>query len=284
VVLLALKVAIWAYGRQPTASRKDNNATVATDKSRLISTTTIPTATTKKTNDDDHDPNDVWAQRRKQGIAAASFHGTKPELQTDQKPFGSSYYYAHNHSSAKGGYSDGLTMEDFTMNRPRLLSSPSSAFIASNNKENDTVRSAAGESTEADAIQTALTNTPVPVAPAVRGPPDKRVLTICKYLVDDPTDTTASPAVIRIDQLPGLISTADPVAWSTVTVAEVTAKITETKGLLVVVRTVTDTDKGSSSSCDYKLHIPVLKLHGEVVSVETVLKPGKRLLVKLHRR
>jgi len=37
-------------------------------------------------------------------------------------PFSSSYYYAHNNSANIGGYSDGLRMEDYTMNHPRLLS------------------------------------------------------------------------------------------------------------------------------------------------------------------
>jgi len=38
------------------------------------------------------------------------------------RPFGSSYYYAHNNLKATGGYKDGLRTEDYVMNQPRLLS------------------------------------------------------------------------------------------------------------------------------------------------------------------
>lgn len=44
----------------------------------------------------------------------------------DEKPFQSSYYYAHNHLKKTGGYSDGLKAEDYQMNEPKLLKKTSS--------------------------------------------------------------------------------------------------------------------------------------------------------------
>jgi hypothetical protein len=62
----------------------------------------------------------AWEERRQRGIPAASSHVKQDAAAS--KPFGSSYYYAHNSTRSKGGYADGLRMEDYTMNGPRLLS------------------------------------------------------------------------------------------------------------------------------------------------------------------
>ena len=71
------------------------------------------------TNDPPLDFKDVWGERRKRGITASSSGGKQS---AQDRPFESSYYYAHNNPNAKGGYKDGLRMEDYTMNGPRLLS------------------------------------------------------------------------------------------------------------------------------------------------------------------
>jgi hypothetical protein len=70
------------------------------------------------TNSHDGTLKDIWEERRRNGTLSSNSGKTNP----GNKPFGSSYYYAHNNPNATGGYKDGLRMEDFTMNQPRLLS------------------------------------------------------------------------------------------------------------------------------------------------------------------
>lgn len=62
--------------------------------------------------------NNPWQERLKRGIS----HASTLKRDSHEKPFKSSYYYAHNNPQSKGGYKDGLRMEDYTMNQPRLLS------------------------------------------------------------------------------------------------------------------------------------------------------------------
>ncbi|KAI2512399.1 hypothetical protein MHU86_2061 [Fragilaria crotonensis] len=64
-------------------------------------------------------------QLKTSGRNASAMDPQKEKIQktdSDGKPFGSSYYYAHNSLRKTGGYTDGLRMEDFQMETPRLLS------------------------------------------------------------------------------------------------------------------------------------------------------------------
>jgi hypothetical protein len=264
VLVAALPIAIWAYRRQSpvqeTSSSKDKpNASKLANTSRedflsaSESESSAPDAT-----------KDVWADRRKKGIAAASSHGVKT-ASADEKPFRSSYYYAHNNPGANGGYSDGLNMEDFTMNGPRLLSRSGTPQDMQNTEVSPEVEPAATAPTPIPSSTDSVKSKPAT--------PEKRTLVIGRFGWDDPGDS-GGVANIRIDQLPGVTSTDAAVSWRDVTVSDASAEITKGGGLLVIVRT--------TSEFDYKLHIP--RLYGEVTSVKTIIKPQKRLLVRLYKK
>jgi hypothetical protein len=266
VLVAAWLLAIWAYQRQSsvkeTSSSRDErnpsklaNASGREDSSASeIESSSPPTDATK----------DVWADRRQKGIAAASSHGVKTALANNEKPFKSSYYYAHNNPGAKGGYSDGLNMEDFTMNGPRLLSRSGTPLVSQEDRKNPKV----------DPVATEPASIP-PSAKSVKSKPatpEKTTLLIARYLWDDPGDSSGV-ANIRIEQLPGVPST-EQVSWKDALVSETSAEITGDGGLLVIIRTTSD--------FDYKLLIP--RLYGDVTSVKTIVKPQKRLVVRLYKK
>jgi hypothetical protein len=262
VLVAALPIAIWAYRRQSpvkeTSLSKDKpNASKLANTSRedFVSASEIESSASDATKD-------VWADRRKKGIAAASSHGVKT-ASADEKPFRSSYYYAHNNPGANGGYSDGLNMEDFTMNGPRLLSRSGTPLVSQEDVQ----------SPEEEPVATAPASIPSSAAKAKPATPEKRTLVIGRFGWDDPGDDSGV-ANIRIDQLPGVTSTDAAVSWRDVIVSDASAEITKGGGLLVIVRT--------TSEFDYKLHIP--RLYGEVTSVKTIIKPQKRLLVRLYKK
>jgi hypothetical protein len=222
---------------------------------------------------------DVWEERRRRGIQAASMH-VKPNVAKEQKPFGSSYYYAHNSTKAAGGYKDGLTMEDFTMNGPRLLTRngqpvddmdlPAASAAPS--------RPIPGPSSSADQ-DAPKSSMPPP-------PPARNVLMITRYLWDDPGQGVGT---IRIDVLPSLQpGDASLIPWSEIRplVTNISAtlipsddrrpKKDEALGLWIEIaaRSATDGD------VRYSLRIP--RLYGPVKQVETMNK-DKRLLIRLYK-
>jgi hypothetical protein len=145
--------------------------------------------------------NDVWEERRRRGIPAASLHVKKDITHKNSKPFGSSYYYAHNSTKTVGGYKDGLTMEDYTMNGPRLLSRNGQP-IDNTNASNITDDS---QPQLENVVLTPSISASIGIATAdasVNQPqPSRRVLAITRYLWDDPGSSTGI-ATIRIDVLP----------------------------------------------------------------------------------
>jgi len=226
---------------------------------------------------------DVWADRLKKGVAPASLNHKRGS--GEEKPFASSYYYAHNNPRTKGGYSDGLRMEDFTMNQPRLLSKKSiSRGSSSDGKsvENEETREKSQEPYKQQSIKTDDTGPPPPPPPPPPVP-RKRILAITKYLWDDPGTGLAT---IRIDQLPGKLSSDPPVAWRDVEIVNVESQLlqpgtegsanTHGQGLLVTVLTP------DSSDFDYRLNIP--RLYGPITEVKAVIKGKRRLLVTLRKK
>ena len=200
--------------------------------------------------------NDVWEERRKRGIAHATTV-QKTDAKKEDKPFGSSYYYAHNSTKNKGGYSDGLRMEDFTMNGPRLLSKGGQADHEIVESE---VEPPAESTSEAISKET-------PLAPSTT------IISknITRYLWDDPGDSKGIGS-IRIDTLPGASSSSDDIDWKDANIQTVSATL-EGKGLLVI---ATDENKK-----EYRLRIQTL--YDTVSEVRTVVKT-KRLLIKLHKQ
>ena len=277
VLALALVAAVWFYRRStPPASSTPKKPTPSTNSKTANNdpSSTLP---------------DVWEERRRKGIQLSSASASADSYQRsyysagEEKPFGSSYYYAHNNPTSKGGYSDGLRMEDYTMNQPRLLSRGGKQVqegggscadsdvrrhdVNSNNNNGASQEAANPEQSESNAkgdkrkkVETS----------AIK--PTKRVLPISRYLWDDPGDSTGM-ATLRIDVLPGKSNTDAPVPWQKIAILDVSAMLSE-GGLVVTVET-------KNNDVDYELRIATL--YGAVDKV-TVKPTSKRLLVKLYKK
>jgi hypothetical protein len=191
---------------------------------------------------------------------------TKKGMNHKDKPFGSKYYYAHNNPNATGGYKDGLRMEDYRMNGPRLLSKngQSASDLMEEIPQND------GRSEKEPALaQPPYTPSRTPTLTV----PDPNVRMITKYLWDDPGDSNGI-ATIRIDVLPGK-TTGEYIDCKDVQIGTVEARLAG-EGLVVKIDA---TQSGFKSM--YQLKIP--KLYGDAADVKAVIKP-KRLLIKIHKK
>lgn len=201
-------------------------------------------------------PKDIWkvGQSTQTGLK-------KPNAAYKGKAFGSKYYYAHNDSNTTGGYKDGLKMEDYRMNGPRLLSKNGLSVI--DNDQNDS-HGAVDEAATAVASES--------VAPTRITAQDPHVKNITKYLWDDPGNAKGI-ATIRVDVLPG-DKLGEFVDVSALTIRDVTATLPG-EGLLAKI-TVGDDDSPS-----YQLKIN--KLYGDAAEVKVVVKP-KKLLLKIYKK
>jgi hypothetical protein len=250
--VLAVTVVACCYSSTFTCSaKKTSTNTTSTIKKPLLTPTGPPPA------------NDVWEERRRRGIAPNS--SSKKEHYSG-KPFGSSYYFAHNSVNAKGGYTDGLRMEDFTMNGPRLLSKNGMSVSA-------TVTEAPEEAKELEPTTSSSAPPTLPAVTPAPPPATSNSTPITKYLWDDPGDASGI-ATIRIDTLPpkGNNTSNLAVPWKDANIVQVTATL-EGEGLLVI---ATDGDKH-----EYRLSIN--RLFDKATQVRTVVKP-KRLLIKIHKQ
>lgn len=188
----------------------------------------------------------IWEERRRNGSTKAEIQRTD----SDGKPFGSSYYYAHNSLRKTGGYTDGLKMEDYQMGTPRLLS-----------------KGAQQPETTGESADTNVPEDPtLPPSKRIVSPKDPSCTPITKYLWDDPGDHKAV-GTIRIDQL------ADDLSWRDADVEDIQLDLKDETCLKVVVRV--------KEGKFYRLHIP--KLYGKVQEVKKVSKTN-RLLIRLYKR
>jgi hypothetical protein len=244
----------------------------------------ISTTNTSHVREVDWPVMDVWEERRRKGIQIVSSSTTISSRRAEDsslrgKPFGSSYYYAHNSQNSTGGYKDGLRMEDYTMNQPRLLSRSTKKMPVVVHLGDDT---AAAEHEEKQVKDEPKKKNPAapqqPNVPSDRGrymaPSTTRIIPISKYLWDDPGDETGV-AIIRIDSLPDHSTDTDvgprrSISWKDIEVEHVSAEL-QGQGLVVIVTT--------KASVDYRLHIA--KLYGAVDTV--TVKAKKRLLVRLQK-
>lgn len=235
--------------------------------------------------------------------------GTAGKKEHEDKPFGSSYYYAHNTPSAAGGYKDGLRTEDYVMNKPRLLSkggkpidddppetepensgAESSTVGVGDSKSGeretedsadgtrDTSRASGGTETGANKAQVASTNDGTKPSPTS--------LPVNRYMWDDdPGDAVSGVsevAKIYIDTLPGRLSTAPPLKWEGAGIkkADVDAVLVgdDGAGLLVRIR------RPAAKDGDPKeYHLYIAKMFGVAESVKTIVK-SKRLIVKITKK
>lgn len=175
------------------------------------------------------------------------------------KPFGSKYYYAHNNPDATGGYKDGLRMQDYTMNGPRLLQKGGKPV------RGDELTISVDNPTESFDVNETNVNRIEPTTTTI---PRLPIRIISKYLWDDPGNAKGI-ATIRIDSLPD--KNGQQVAWMDIKFNEITADL-KGEGLLVKIET---------DECRYQLNIG--KLYGDAADVKTVIKP-KRLMIRIIKK
>jgi len=266
--------------QEQSSKNKSTKPSSSAATSNTASTLTLPASKEikKETTGDHHDDRDVWADRQRKGIAPASLNHRAGA--GEAKPFGSSYYYAHNNPNAKGGYSDGLRMEDFTMNGPRLLSRGGQ----SSDNLTTSRSSSSLQTTESKEETTRIPQENVNTSSKSLRVSRKRTLAVSKYLWDDAGDSKGL-ATIRIDKLPAPSGgTGNMIDWKVVDIVNVKGELVPVDtddsnggdmGLLVQIETAGDVD--------YRLHIP--RLYGQATDVETVIpKSGKRLLVRIRKK
>ena len=192
----------------------------------------------------------------------------------DGKPFGSSYYYAHNNPNAKGGYKDGLRMEDYVMNQPRLLSVDGK--VVDSNVETDTNTTISSES-----ITSPKTTTKTQTSNKKSSNPSilKDSLPINRYLWDDDNLNNDGIAKVLIETLP--TSDNGTITWEDANISknDVKSKIIqnndESCGLLVQI-------VSNNDSVTKKYHLLVPKLHGQVNQIKCIVK-SKRLILKVYK-
>jgi hypothetical protein len=207
-------------------------------------------------------PKNIWEAGKSQGSA-------QEEKAYSDKPFGSKYYYAHNNPDSTGGYKDGLKMEDYRMNGPRLLSKNG---MTVQEEKDDQQRHDANQSSAADSV-TATTSSRSIV------PSDDNVRIITRYLWDDPGDSSGI-ATIRIDVLPDK-RPGEFIEWKDVALENVSASLAG-EGLVVKIITAeVQNDKRATTPLSYRLKIA--KLFGDAADVKCIVKP-KRLLVKIYKK
>lgn len=239
--------------RQSTKSDSSTSTSASTDgakKSSLGAPTATATSTRLKR---------IWEAGKSAGT-------TKKGKDHTDKPFGSKYYYAHNNPNATGGYKDGLKMEDYQMNGPRLLSKngQTTSDLKEDVPENDD-----GTDKEQTLAPPRNVSSITPIFTA-QYPNAKR---ITKYLWDDPGDSNGI-ATIRIEVLPGNIG-GDYIDCKDVQIGDIEARLAG-EGLLV---TFDATHSGSTN----KYQLKIEKLFGDAADVKVVVKP-KRLLVKIIKK
>jgi hypothetical protein len=173
-----------------------------------------------------------------------------------ERPFGSSYYYAHNNPSSKGVYADGLRAEDYVMNGPKLLSKGGVRVEEPSVKTVDQDESSSIISDQNDAKPK--------MAPASKQ--------ITRYLWDDDGGVTAK---IHIDSLP--LSSTETMSWQDASVSKENVQVRLTgecnDGLMVSIT--------SQNQKKYHLHVP--KMYGSADLVKAIVKKHK-LLIKITKR
>jgi hypothetical protein len=212
-------------------------------------------------------PKDIW----KAGEGSQA-NLKKPKAAYTEKPFGSKYYYAHNDSKTTGGYKDGLKMEDYRMNGPRLLS-VNGLSVDGNDDDGQNDDSNDGSEEEivlAGATTTAENN--ADVVPTRISAHDPDVKNITKYLWDDPGNGKGI-ATIRVDVLPGE-NFGEFVDFSDVEIKDVTVTLPG-EGLLAKIIV------SGKETPGYQLKIS--KLYGDAADVKVIIKP-KRLLIKVYKK
>lgn len=211
---------------------------------------------TEQTNLNDGELRNVFSVKQRPPITASANKSS-----TSDRPFGSSYYYAHNNS--KGGYADGLRAEDYVMNGPKLLSKGGVRIdddIAASdlNAPEDNVPASARELIRNETEKRKPQNTTVSKP-------------ITRYIWDDDGSDIAK---IHIDSLP--VSSTQAMSWEEASIAKENVDVQllgdENDGLMI--RIITRDNK--------RYHLQIVKMYGSADSVKITVKKHK-LLVKIEK-
>ena len=265
VAVVALTNAYLRYSKL-TTSKKKSTSTKATAQSKDIFDTFHRN---KKSNEDNG--------------------GKKAHHNSSDKPFGSSYYYAHNDPNRTGGYKDGLRMEDYVMNGPRLLAKGGIRLEEENEEEGEEKMVADhGDTCPVEEVEDASTsNAPKASSSATQVRPPalpSNSVPVARYMWDDTAVASGCSDVgkLYVDTLPNKPSSAPDISWEKagISKADVTAQLLgdEGRGLLVL---ITRTAATGTEPRSYYLY--VRKMYGSVAEVKVVVK-AKRLLVKLIKK
>lgn len=184
------------------------------------------------------------------------------------RPFESSYYFAHNKHSTGGGYKDGLRAEDYVMNGPKLLSKGGVRV------ENDKSISVEDES---DNNEETNTETSQSVSEKRPTPQIQASTKITRYLWDDGEGNIAK---IHIDTLP--VSSTKTINWEDASVSSVEARLIgdNNEGLFIG---ITYSILDGTSNLTKKCHLHVAKMYGSAEDVKAMVKKRK-LLVKITKK
>lgn len=253
---------------------------------------TLQQTTSRQQQDQPQQLRNVFSVKQGPPIKAA-ISSKNSKQDTTERPFGSSYYYAHNNPNSKGGYKDGLRAEDYVMNGPRLLSkggvridveNSSSSIASSGEKDgnadsrddnNRNLQSSHSQNDDSDMQQRQTQqqhqSQQKPIAKFISSTP------ITRYLWDD--DATGNVAKIHIDTLP--MSSTKSISWQD---AGITKECVEARllggdndGLFVAIR---QPPNPSENERKYHLHVP--KMYKRAEAVKVVVKKHK-LIVKITK-
>lgn len=214
--------------------------------------------------------------------------GNKKNTSEQSQFRSSSYYYAHNNPKSKGGYKDGLRMEDYQMETPRLLSKSGGIDSGSgyNTKENDRSENNGDDTQSMNKSSSNTTNTG-----STNSKSSIRYIPIQKYLWDDSQDSTK----IIIDSLPSSLSDSKKefISWHYLSIPKDCIQVkkliddeqSQNNGLLIKITKRKSNEK--EVECIYYLHIK--QLYGKIkdndsdVGIKVIWKT-KRLIIKLFKQ
>ena len=184
------------------------------------------------------------------------------------RPFESSYYFAHNKHSTGGGYKDGLRAEDYVMNGPKLLSK---GGVRVENEKSISIED------ESDNTEERSTETSQSVSEKRPTPQIQASTKITRYLWDDGEGNIAK---IHIDTLP--VSSTKTINWEEASVSSVEARLIgdDNEGLFIG---ITYSILDGTSILTKKCHLHVAKMYGNAEDVKAMAKKRK-LLVKITKK
>ena len=191
-----------------------------------------------------------------------SSNGRSTNKAGSDRPFESSYYFAHNKHSTGGGYKDGLKAEDYVMNGPKLLSKGGVRVEAETSVEDETDDADNGSCASSQDVSEKRQKPNMPASTP-----------ITRYLWDDGEGNIAK---IHIDSLP--VSSTKTVDWEDASISTVEARLIgdNNEGLFVGIEyTIDDSPK--------RCHLHVAKMYGSAEDVKAMVKKRK-LLLKITKK